>query len=597
MLAALAAEPAPAAVDLARPASEPLPAVVPVARRRIARALRLAHQALAEGRIDERQANLLEVASPRASAASSGAATPSVEDALALYRGVLATAPKDAVAAQGIDAVVAALIARAQSALDREDVLDAQRDAGRAAMLRPQDPALVKLQPALATAWKVAGLIERGRRLESVGAFIAPRVDNAASAYRHALALNPSSDAAKAGLQRVEAGFLARALAFAHAANYDDALRQLEQARRVQGGSAQIAAASASVAEIRQRHAQLLAAQADVALDAGDADRAVPLLRRIRQILPGSPLIDRIRTRINNVRLYGRHLPGQVFTDALSAGGRSPEMVVIPVGRFEMGSDEGTPDHRSEEGPPRGIAFTHGFAMSRTEITVEQFGRFVKATRYRTDAERRGDSMVYVDTQGRLVARPGVSWRDDHLGRPAAAQMPVVHVSWNDAQAYTIWLSSQSARLYRLPTEAEFEYGLRAGSQTEYPWPGKRPPRNVGNLAGADASPGGRHWGDAFAGYADGYWGPAPVGKFAPNAFGLYDMVGNVAEWVQDCWHDSYRRAPDDASAWVNPGCKQRVVRGASWASAPAQARAAWRGHADATDGSARVGFRVVREL
>jgi formylglycine-generating enzyme required for sulfatase activity len=272
-------------------------------------------------------------------------------------------------------------------------------------------------------------------------------------------------------------------------------------------------------------------------------------------------------------------------------------MIVVPIGSFRMGAPDGEPGHDEDETPQRTIDFKHGFAMSRTEITVEQFGRFVRATHYRTDAERIGHSMVYDEAKGKLDARAGVTWRDDQNGQPAAPEQPVLHVSWNDAQAYTIWLSKETAHLYRLPSEAEFEYALRAGSRTAYPWPGGKPPDKIGNLAGDDASPSGRHWGDAFAGYSDGYWGPAPVAHFAPSVFGLYDMIGNVSEWTQDCWHDGYRRAPADGSAWVNPGCTKRVVRGASWASSQTQARSAWRVAADADGSSARLGFRVVREL
>jgi formylglycine-generating enzyme required for sulfatase activity len=235
--------------------------------------------------------------------------------------------------------------------------------------------------------------------------------------------------------------------------------------------------------------------------------------------------------------------------------------------------------------------------MSRTEITVHQFARFVHATRYRTDAERSGHSMVYDEAKGKLDARDGVTWRDDYAGRRAAADDPVMHVSWNDAQAYTIWLSKETSQLYRLPSEAEFEYGLRSGTTGSYPWPDTRPPARAGNLAGTEASPSGRHWGNAFADYDDGFWGTAPVAHFAANTFGLYDMVGNVSEWTLDCWHEDYRRAPENASAWVNPGCTQRVVRGSSWSSAPDQSRSAHRVPADANAASARIGFRIVREI
>ena len=97
--------------------------------------------------------------------------------------------------------------------------------------------------------------------------------------------------------------------------------------------------------------------------------------------------------------------------------------------------------------------------------------------------------------------------------------------------------------------------------------------------------------------YGDGWWGPAPVGTLAANGFGLHDIAGNVSEWVADCWHAGYRRAPANGSAWVNPGCRDRMYRGGSWASAPAQVRSAWRASGGTDVTNARVGFRVVRQL
>src|SRR5690606_9743986 len=140
-----------------------------------------------------------------------------------------------------------------------------------------------------------------------------------------------------------------------------------------------------------------------------------------------------------------------------------------------------------------------------------------------------------------------------------------------DAQAYAEWLSTQTGRRYCLPSEAEFEYALRAGGQGRWPWGDGPPPPLAANTTGAlDRSPAGRTWTNAFPGYGDGYWGPAPVGSMEPNAWGLHDLAGNVSEWVADCWHDGYRRAPSDGSAWVNPGCRDQVIRGGSWASSPA---------------------------
>ena len=124
------------------------------------------------------------------------------------------------------------------------------------------------------------------------------------------------------------------------------------------------------------------------------------------------------------------------------------------------------------------------------------------------------------------------------------------------------------------------------------------PTRVVGNLTGdGDTSRLGRRWSNAIPGYTDGHWGPAPVRSFPAEAFGTFDLIGNVSEWVQDCWHDSYRRAPRDGSAWVNPGCSDRVIRGASWASSLDRARSAYRQSTPADTTNARVGFRVVREL
>ena len=161
-----------------------------------------------------------------------------------------------------------------------------------------------------------------------------------------------------------------------------------------------------------------------------------------------------------------------------------------------------------------------------------------------------------------------------------------------------IGLAEQTGLRYRLPSEAEFEYVLRAGGRGRYPWGDGAPPRGMLNTTGGnDRSPGGRPWANAFEGYGDGHWGPAPVGSLVVNPWGLHDLSGNVSEWVADCWHDSFRRAPKDGSAWVNPGCRNQVIRGGSWASSPAQTRSAWRAPAQVDTTNARLGFRVVRDL
>jgi len=190
-----------------------------------------------------------------------------------------------------------------------------------------------------------------------------------------------------------------------------------------------------------------------------------------------------------------------------------------------------------------------------------------------------------------------VNWRDNYLGETADDDLPVIHVSWNDATAYAEWLTEQTGRSYRLPTEAEFEYALRAGTQTTYWW-GRRPDEEPENVTGdGDEFLDQRRWTVAFDRWSDGYWGPAPAGSLVANPFGLFDMGGNVMEWVLDCWHDSYVRAPTDGSAWVNPGCNRRVIRGASWSSTPAMSRSAFRLSSRTDVADARVGFRVARDL
>jgi formylglycine-generating enzyme required for sulfatase activity len=250
------------------------------------------------------------------------------------------------------------------------------------------------------------------------------------------------------------------------------------------------------------------------------------------------------------------------------------------------------------EGPQHRVTFQRGFAIGRTEITVAEFRVFVERTRYRTDAERFGFSMVYDHFSGRLTRSEGVGWQMDYEGRKAKEDEPVIHVSWNDAQAYVRWLKEGTGKPYRLPTEAELEYALRAGKATRYWWGDAAPARVVENLTGEDdISRNKRQWATSFKDYGDRYWGPAPVASFEPNPFGLHDIGGNVSEWTMDCWHDTYLRAPIDGSAWVNPGCKLRVIRGGYWASSPDQARAAYRVSAQPEHRDARVGFRIARDL
>jgi formylglycine-generating enzyme required for sulfatase activity len=288
-----------------------------------------------------------------------------------------------------------------------------------------------------------------------------------------------------------------------------------------------------------------------------------------------------------------------VFSDRfVDQPGQAPAMVVIPTGRFRMGAADDEDGHTDAELPAHEVVIAKGFAMARSAVTVGQFREFVRASGYQPDSDRLGGASVYDERTGALRDDSRADWQDDYAGHPAADNLPVVNVSWNDAQAYAAWLGQRTGKRYRLPSEAEFEYALRGGTTTRYWWGDGKPDKPVENLTGSgDRSARGRRWSNAFAGYRDGYWGPAPVLSFAPNPFGLYDINGNVSEWVADCWHDSYLRAPQDGGAWLNPGCSMHVVRGGSWGSSPDQVRSAFRQGTDGSLRSGRVGFRVVREL
>ena len=161
-------------------------------------------------------------------------------------------------------------------------------------------------------------------------------------------------------------------------------------------------------------------------------------------------------------------------------------------------------------------------------------------------------------------------------------KQPAINVSWDEAQQYLSWLSKLTGNRYRLLSEAEYEYATRAGTKTPYPW-GDAIGTNKANCVDC-----GSHWDERQT---------APVGSFAPNKFGLYDMVGNVWEWIEDCWHSTYKLAPIDGSAWTTGDCGVRGLRGGSWSSFHDQLRSPNRSRSAVDDRGRIIGFRVARTL
>ncbi|MGY6631083.1 MAG: SUMF1/EgtB/PvdO family nonheme iron enzyme [Wenzhouxiangella sp.] len=431
------------------------------------------------------------------------------------------------------------------------------------------------------------------------GRLVTPPGQSALDFYQQALELDPANATAASGLVNLHQALLAQAVVEARELDFETASDLINRAEAIHDAPDAVAEARSTIETFREDYLDSLRDGVLSAIEAGEYDRADGLITQLVAMGYPRAQVERLRNSLEDARIYGGFEPGQEFFDRMPRINRDgPAMVVIPAGSFMMGSPDGESDRASNEGPRHRVTIARGFALSRTEITVGQFAEFINATGYRTDAEASGGSRVYEARSGRMDRQDGVTWRDDYMGDPAQPDLPVIHVSWNDAVAYVNWLSEHTGRNYRLPSEAEFEYALRAGSQDRFWWGDDSPPRPLENLTGdGDASPTNARWRVAFRRYTDGFWGPAPVGSLEANPFGLYDMGGNVMEWTEDCWHDSYVRAPADGSAWVNPGCDRRVIRGGSWSSTPAMSRSAFRLSSTPDSTDMRVGFRVARDL
>ena len=265
-----------------------------------------------------------------------------------------------------------------------------------------------------------------------------------------------------------------------------------------------------------------------------------------------------------------------------------PEMVVVPAGSFTMGSPDSEAGRWPREGPRHTVTITRAFAAGRFEVTRGEFAKFVRETGYPAGGG------CYYWTGSNVESQPSKDWRTPGFWQ--TARDPVVCVSWLDAQAYTRWLAAKTGKPYRLLTEAEWEYAARAGAQTSRPW-GDDPDEaclyaNVADFA-ARTIPGADLW--RFHNCDDRNTYTAPAGSYKPNAFGLYDMIGNAWEWVEDCWHEDYKGAPTDGSAWTGGDCSGRVMRGGAWVNMPDFARSALRGWDAAGDRGDFRGFRVAR--
>lgn len=275
-----------------------------------------------------------------------------------------------------------------------------------------------------------------------------------------------------------------------------------------------------------------------------------------------------------------RSPPGGVRTQSVSDP-FSFELVWIPAGRFRMGDSNGI--GQADEQPLREVA-VQGFWMMRTEVTRAMFRRFVEATTHDTG----NGCWIH---EGEWILKEGLDWREP--GFAQAEGHPVTCVSWHDTQAFIAWLNRQTGRAFRLPTEAEWEYAARAASDSVYYW-GDAPALLCTHANAADRSALQDYPGFAVNDCDDGYVRTSPVASFAPNPWGLYDIYGNVWEWVEDCWNPSYEAVPRDGDAVRNGDCDRRGFRGGGYGDIPYFARSTLRNRGDATHRKDDIGFRLV---
>ena len=268
-----------------------------------------------------------------------------------------------------------------------------------------------------------------------------------------------------------------------------------------------------------------------------------------------------------------------------------PELVVIPAGKYRMGSPSHEAGRDDDEGPVHDVTIWEPFAVGIHEVTREEFGHFVKETG-RSTAKA---CLMYKN--GEWKERTGRSWKKP--GFKQAGNHPVVCVNWDDANAYVGWLSRKTGERYRLLSEAEWEYAARAGTTTARYW-GSGETGQCRYANGADKKLKRRYskWKWPIASCDDKHVHTSPAGAYQPNGFGLHDMSGNVSEWVEDCRHESYEGAPSDGGPWTRGGdCSKRVLRGGSWDGNPGSLRSALRFRNPPAFRFVDNGFRVARTL
>jgi formylglycine-generating enzyme required for sulfatase activity len=277
---------------------------------------------------------------------------------------------------------------------------------------------------------------------------------------------------------------------------------------------------------------------------------------------------------------------GKVFKDDCP---NCPDLVSIPAGKFRMGSDADADMDRKAESPAHEVIIAKPFALMTKEVTRDQFAAFAKETSREIDTGcQAGDGGEGKWLDKATFLDPGIAQQGNH---------PVVCVSPTDAADYADWLSAKTGKHYRLPSEAEWEYAARASKKTAWPWGNDIGANGCKAVNAMDASGHQKYPINDAMPCDDRFVTTAPVGSFPANPWGLYDMLGNVWEMVNDCWHDTYDGAPKDGSSWDDQGCGNGVIRGGAWLENPWDTRFAARWKNEGGSKETTVGFRLARDL
>ena len=377
----------------------------------------------------------------------------------------------------------------------------------------------------------------------------------------------------------------------------------------ISDSSGQVTDADPAGREVSQKTGELISEKikkaGELALE-GDTVRASEIIRQaIRDCSSGASDTRECSQWLNSLRglndIFSDPKKKTVYTNSIGM-----KLVRLPATDYMMGSlkqemdwlrltfrktwRDGHKQWFQDEMPLHPVRLTKPFYMGATEVTVGQFRQFVAETKYKTDAEKGDGGMVFSKKEDRWVPTKGMKW--DSLPWKIADNQPVVFISWNDAQAFCKWLGKKEKRVYRLPTEAEWEMGCRGGSAwVRYPWGNHLPGESDDNFGDGNSK-----LPEGMTTINDGYEYVAPVGSYPPNGLGLYDMGGNVMEWVQDYYDRTYYdSSPVEDPQGPSVGTS-RVNKGGNWFASPADCRCAFRGFSGDTMSFWNLGFRVVLE-